>query len=194
MNAADRAGIDLAEYCNPFPLRQRLKRLLWNVVWLVLCRYSPTPLHGWRRFWLRAFGAKVGRGAHPYPRAKIWAPWNLEMGEHSCLANDVDCYSVDRIVLGDHAIVSQYGFLCTASHDPDDPSFCLVTAPIAVAAQAWIAADAFIGPGVTVGVGAVVGARATVFKDVPAWTIVVGNPAKVLRQRRIVKTRAGSAP
>jgi putative colanic acid biosynthesis acetyltransferase WcaF len=121
--------------------------------------------------------------AHPYPSAKIWAPWNLEMGDHSCLSEKVDCYSVDTIRLGPHAIVSQYSFLCTASHDYTDPTMPLITAPIIIEAGAWVAADVFVGPGVTIGEGAVVGARSSVFKDVDPWTVIAGNPARAIKKR-----------
>jgi putative colanic acid biosynthesis acetyltransferase WcaF len=57
--------------------------------------------------------------------------------------------------------------------------------PISVGDQAWVCADAFVGPGVTVEEGAVVGARAVVVKDVEAWTIVGGNPARPLRDREL---------
>jgi putative colanic acid biosynthesis acetyltransferase WcaF len=59
----------------------------------------------------------------------------------------------------------------------------LVTAPITVGADAWICARAFIGPGVAVGEGAVVGACAVVMKDVPPWTVVAGNPARLIKER-----------
>lgn len=156
----------------------RTLRVLWGVVWLTLYRPSPRPLHAWRRLLLRLFGARIAADARPYPRAKIWAPWNLEMQPHSCIANDVDCYSVARVSLGRHATVSQYSYICSASHDFRDPSMPLVSAPIVIGAQAWVAADAFIGPGVTVGEGAVVGARSTVMADVAPWTVVAGSPAK----------------
>jgi putative colanic acid biosynthesis acetyltransferase WcaF len=59
----------------------------------------------------------------------------------------------------------------------------LLKPPIHIADDVWICADAFVGPGVTIGEGAVVGARAVAAKDVPAWTVVVGNPAKEIRKR-----------
>jgi putative colanic acid biosynthesis acetyltransferase WcaF len=150
---------------------------LWGVVSATLYRFSPTVLHGWRRTLLRCFGGRIGVGAHPYPRAKIWAPWNLNMQAHSCLADDVDCYCVAPITLGAHATVSQYSYLCAASHDYRDPSMPLIVAPIVIESYAWIAADVFIGPGVTVAEGAVVGARSTVIHDVAPWTVVAGSPA-----------------
>ena len=105
------------------------------------------------------------------------------MGAHSCLSNDVDCYSVDEVVLGEFATVSQQAMLCTATHDYNAPEFRLVTKPIMVGARAWIGARAFVGPGTNVGEGAVVGAASAVFRDVAPWTVVGGNPARLLKER-----------
>jgi putative colanic acid biosynthesis acetyltransferase WcaF len=157
--------------------REKVLRVLWGAVWLLLYRPSPRPLHAWRRFLLRLFGAQIGAGACPYPSAKIWAPWKLTMADYSCIANDVDCYCVAPISLGAHATVSQYSYLCTASHDYRDPSMPLIVGPIHIEAEAWVAACAFIGPGVKIGQGAVIGARSSVFGDVDSWAVVAGSPA-----------------
>lgn len=162
----------------------KLGRVAWQLVWMILYRPTPRIFHPWRCLLLRLFGARLGVSVHPYPSARIWAPWNLVMGDHSCLSEGVDCYCVDKITLGRNVTVSQNTHLCSASHDFRDPAFPLVTAPIVVQDEAWIAADAFIGPGVTVGEGAVVGARACVFRDVESWVIVGGNPARVIGRRR----------
>jgi putative colanic acid biosynthesis acetyltransferase WcaF len=176
-------GIDLSVYRNRLGWRNQLGRVIWQTVWALMYWPSPRPMHGWRRFLLRCFGAKVGRGAHPYPAAKIWAPWNLEMGDHSSIADGAECYSVDKIVLGASSIVSQGAYLCTATHDYQDRAFPLVTAPITIGPGAWVAAQAFVGPGVVVGEEAIVGARACVFKDVEPGTIVGGNPARFIKRR-----------
>jgi putative colanic acid biosynthesis acetyltransferase WcaF len=161
----------------------KVGRILWSLIWLFLYRPSPRIVHGWRRMLLRLFGAKIGSDAHPYPSARIWAPWNLEMGDHSCLGDHTDCYSVDKITIGPRSTVSQYSFLCTASHDYQDPALPLITAPIAIGEHAWIAADVFVGPGVTIGEGAVVGTRSSVFRNVESWTVVAGNPTRVIKKR-----------
>lgn len=160
-------------------------RVLWGVVWWLAYRPSPRVLHGWRRLLLRLFGASIGEGAHPYPSARIWAPWNLTMGEGSCIGDNVDCYSVDRVTLESYATVSQYTFLCTASHDYTVSEKPVITAPIRIGRRAWVAADVFVGPGVTIGEGAVVGARASVFRNVDSWTVVGGNPARIIRKYEI---------
>ncbi len=176
--------------------RNRLGRLLWQIVWLTLYRPSPVMLHGWRRMLLRAFGAVIEPHAKPYPNVRIFAPWNLTMREGSCLGRDVDCYCVAAVELGAYSTVSQYSFLCTASHDVEHPDMPLVVAPITLGADVWVAADVFVGPGVRVGDGALIAARATVVRDVEAWTVVVPAAARVVgvRQsvrRRRIGTRAG---
>jgi putative colanic acid biosynthesis acetyltransferase WcaF len=170
----------------PFSLRNKICRVLWKAVWLFLFRPTPRSFHAWRCMLLRTFGARLGEAVHPYPSARIWAPWNLEMGNHSCLSEDVDCYCVDKIRIGPHATVSQYSFLCTASHDYKDPAMPLVTAPITIGERAWIAADVFVAPGVTIGDGAVVTARSSVFSDVDSWTVAAGNPAKSVKKREFL--------
>lgn len=174
--------------------RIRSRRLVWSLVWLFLYRPSPRPFHAWRRLLLRLFGARIARNAVPYAGARVWAPWNLTMEEYSCLSDGVDCYCVAPITLGRHSTVSQYGYLCSASHDYRDPTMPLVTAPIVIGAEAWVAADVFIGPGVSIGEGAVVGARSTVTRDVAPWTVVAGSPPVVRGERPRFTRGSDSAP
>lgn len=172
-----------SRYRSELSVRNRLARGVWGLVWGIFCRLSPRTFHGWRRLWLRVFGARLDPTAVIYPSARIWAPWNLQMGPRSALGDGVDCYDVDRITIGEDAIVSQYAFLCTASHDISDPGRRLTTAPIVLGPSSWVCAGAFVHPGVTVGEGAVVGARAVVIRNVPPWMVVAGNPARPIKKR-----------
>lgn len=169
---------------SPFSFGNKLARSIWGVVWLVLFRPSPRPAHAWRCLLLRIFGAKIGRGTTVHASARIWAPWNLTMGDHSCMGENVDCYSAASVTLEEWSMVSQYSYLCTASHDYEIGSLPGFQRPIVVKAHAWVAADVYVGPGVTIEQGAVVGARSSVYKDVPAWTVVGGNPARFIRVRK----------
>jgi len=135
--------------------------------------------------WLRLFGAKIAGGTAIYPSARIWAPWNLEMGPRAGIADGTEIYNVARIVLEEDAIVSQFAFLCTASHDIRDPARRLITAPITLGRSSWVCAAAYVGMGVTVAEGAVVAARAVVVKDVAPWNVVGGNPARFLKMREL---------
>ena len=134
---------------------------------------------------LRMFGARVAQRVRIQGGAKCWQPWKLEIGENAWIDGGVNLYAVDKLVIGAHAVVSTGAFLCTASHDPSSSAFELKTAPIVVRDMAWIGANAFVMPGVTIGEGAVVGACSVVTKDVEPWTIVAGNPARVVKRRQV---------
>src|ERR1700680_1067956 len=120
----------------------KLGRVLWWTVYTSLFRYSPRPLHGWRSFLLRCFGARLGSGCHIYASAKIWAPWNLECGPSACISNDAEIYTPTTVVLGEGAVVSQGAFLCAASHDYADPAFPLIHGGIVIGKKAWVGARA----------------------------------------------------
>lgn len=176
--------MDLSHYTEPKP--HRLKQLAWRMVNATLFRWlAGTPLKIPRNLLLRAFGAKIPLGSLVYASCKIYAPWNLTVGNYSCVGPYVELYNKARITIGDNAVVSQRTYLCTASHDITSPLHTLITAPISIGDRAWIASEAFIGMGVTIGEGAVVGARAAVFKSVEPWTVVGGNPAKFIKKRII---------
>ena len=167
-----------------FSLANRVERLAFGVAWRLLAWLVPPPLGwGWRRFLLRAFGAKMAKGAKVYPSARIWLPRNLEMGAWSALGRGSECYNQAPVKIGDHAIVSQRTYLCSGDHDYRDPTYQLVARPITIGNSAWIAAEAFIGPGVTVGDHAILGARGCAMKDIPAATIWAGNPATQIGER-----------
>lgn len=132
---------------------------------------------------LRLFGAKIGRNVHIYPSVRIFAPWNLEIGDWSAIGYDAEIYNLGKIVIGERVTISQRSHLCAGSHDYKSPTFELLKPPITVEEDVWICADAFVGPNVVVKKGAIVGARAAVFKDVEENVIVGGNPAKEIGTR-----------
>jgi putative colanic acid biosynthesis acetyltransferase WcaF len=162
--------------------REQVLRVLWMAA-AVVFRLSPRPLFGFRSWLLRLFGATVADHVHIYPSARIYFPWNLEIGAWSSIGEWALIYNLGRVTIGERATISQNAHLCAGTHDYTDPRMPLIKPPISIGDSAWICADAFIGPGVTVAEGAVIGARSVVVKDVQAWTVVAGNPAKAIKPR-----------
>ena len=66
-------------------------------------------------------------------------------------------YTLGKITIGDHAVVSQRSYLCTGMHDIGREDFAISASPISIGPEAWLATDVFVAPGVSVGRGAVVG-------------------------------------
>lgn len=168
-----------------FSLQHRFYRAVWNVTWWLLASWTPPPLHRWRGWLLKQFGADVHTTARIYGTARIWYPPNLTLHAHSVIGPGSNIYCQDHISIGNKAIVSQGAHLCTGSHDIADPDFQLVTKPIVIGAGAWVAAEAFIGPGVSVGQGAIIGARCVLFKNAVPLGVYAGNPAKLIKIRKI---------
>ena len=160
-----------------FPLRNKLARVVWMAAWLVLARWTPPPLHGWRRFVLRLFGAQIGAGTRIYASVSVWLPRNLVIGERCLVGPGVRLYNQGRITIGDRCVISQRAHLCASTHDHRDPAFPLVTRPVAIGDGCWIAAEAFVGPGATMEEEAVLGARGVLNGTAEAGAIYAGNPA-----------------
>ncbi|MDR3697534.1 WcaF family extracellular polysaccharide biosynthesis acetyltransferase [Mucilaginibacter sp.] len=166
-----------------FSLKNRLGRVIWHIAYVFFFQFSPKPFFSWRSFLLRLFGAKVGRGAHIYPKVKIWAPWNLVLGDQCGIANGVMLYSQGEINIGNKTVISQGAHICAGTHDYTRKGFPLICMPINIGNEAWVAADAFIHPGVTIGDGCVIGARAVVVKDMPPWMVCAGHPCRPIKKR-----------
>lgn len=163
---------------------EQLRRLAWGLGrWLV--RLSPRPCFAWRRAVLRLFGAKIGVQAHIYASAHLYMPWNVEIGNWAAVGEHVLIYSLGKVRIGSRATLSYRAHVCAGAHDLEHPALPLLKPPVCIDEGAWVGTDAFIGPGVTIGRGAVVGARSVVVRDVAPFTIVAGNPARFIRQRKL---------
>jgi putative colanic acid biosynthesis acetyltransferase WcaF len=174
--------IDVAQHLRNrnYPAGTQARRVGWAVAG-ILFRVIPTPLHGLRNFLLCLFGARLGRGVRIDPSVRIMFPWNLEIADDVVIGRTANLYALAPIAIEHDVLISQGAHLCAGSHDYRQPHFPIAHEPIRVGTGTWIATEAFIGPGVTIGAGSVVAARAVVIKNVPAASVVAGNPARVVK-------------
>jgi putative colanic acid biosynthesis acetyltransferase WcaF len=163
--------------------KPKLFVFLWFLCQETLFRFSPIPFYSFRRWLVRLFGGKIGQGVILRPRARLHYPWRIEIGDYSSIGDDAWLYSIAPIKIGSHSVISQKCFLCTASHDYEDPHFKTTAAPIVIGDGVWLAADVFVAPGVTIGHNALIGARSSVFRIMPAGMICYGNPCRPLKPR-----------
>ncbi|WP_435414255.1 putative colanic acid biosynthesis acetyltransferase [Polaribacter aestuariivivens] len=157
---------------------------LWWLVQAIFFRTSPQFLYGYRRFLLRLFGAKIGKKVIIRPTVKVTYPWKVSIGDYSWIGDDVVLYSLGKIEIGKNVVVSQKCYICTGSHDYLKSDFPIYAKKIIIEDEVWLATDVFVSPGIIIKTGTVVGSRSSVYKDLPSNKLCVGNPAKVIRERK----------
>jgi putative colanic acid biosynthesis acetyltransferase WcaF len=167
-----------SQFDSPWSVSQRIKMLLWDYVWLLLCSWTPKPANPWRVFWLKVFGCKIYGKPFVHQRAIIQIPWNLILHDHACLGDRANAYSLGLIEIMEYATIAQEAYLCTGTHAFNKPAKNLITSPIKIGKHAFIGARSFIMPGIEIGEYAITGACSVVTKNVAPKLTVKGNPAK----------------
>jgi len=183
--AASVIGIAANRAAQKWSKRELLGRALWETLRAPLFSWTPRPFWAWRRMILRLFGARIGPHVHIDPSVYISVPWNLDIANSASVGEFAILYSLGPICIGAGATVSQRAHICAGTHDHTRLDLPLQKMPITIGAGVWICADAFVGPGVTIADLAVIGARSVVTRNVPERTIVAGNPARSIGQRRL---------
>ena len=165
----------------------------WQAAWfflgLPLLKNHLIPSSAFRVFLLRLFGARIGTGVVMRHGIRVKYPWRLSVGDHSWLGEDCWIDNIDDVTIAHDVCVSQGAYLCTGNHDWSDPSFGLVTGPIRLEPGSWVGARAILTPGVVLEECAVAGAGSVVQKSIPAFQIHSGNPAAMVRHRKLDRNR-----
>lgn len=160
------------------------KEALWVILQaLFVSSWLPGSKH--RAVLLRWFGAAISVGVVIKPRVRVKCPWRLKIGDHSWIGEGAFIDNLAEVEIGTSCCISQEAYLCTGSHDWSKSSFELILKPIIIGDGAWIAARAIVAPGVNVGAGAVLSLGSVATQDLASHSIYQGNPAKVVKERRV---------
>jgi len=127
----------------------------------------------------------IGQGSVVEPPFYCVYGRNTRLGDHAFLNGMCVVLDCAEVHIGDHVMLGPAVQIYTAAHDlvaERRNRGWEVARSIVIEDNAWLGGGAVLLPGVTVGRNAVVGAGAVVTRDVPANSIVVGNPARVIRE------------
>lgn len=153
----------------------------WEQAYNILI--NKIPSHNLRIWWLRAGGAKIGKGSSIWRNSEVLGIENLVMGEDSVIAWHCQVDARAGLIIGDHVAIASHVLIIAGSHDLTAPEFWSVSAPIYIDDYAWIASRALVGHGSHIGEGAVVTANTVVAKEVAPYKIVGGTGAKPMGER-----------
>lgn len=164
-----------------YPLRQML---LFGANRIV----GHLPSHDLRLAYYRhALGWRIGKRSHIHTGLELYGGrGRVTIGDHSTV--QIGCLfvgvGIDDLVIGNNVAIAYRTTILLGGHDVHSAGFELISSPVVIEDDVFIGANALIMGGVTLGRGAVVGAGAVVGKSVAPYTIVAGNPAKPVGERR----------
>lgn len=166
-----------------WPFGEAVAVRIWEVLWYLFLRWTPKKFNFLRLAMLRLFGARVHGHAFVFSSARIYAPFNLELFEGSCLGPRTNIYNLGKLILGARSVISQEAMICGGTHDLSSRRMPLMVGDVEIGSDVFIGARAIVLPGVTIREGAVVAAGAIVAKDVKPWAVVGGNPTRFIKHR-----------
>ena len=138
-----------------------------------------------RHFYLKKVcGIKIGIESSIHMGTFITGS-NIEIGSNTVINRHTYLDGRVSLKIGNNVNVSHQTLIQTLTHDPQSRDFTCICQPVIIEDYVWIGTRSIILPGVTIGEGAVIGAGSVVTKNIPPYSIAVGNPAKVIKMRNM---------
>ncbi len=153
------------------------KRTLWFVINALFLINPFNPLSGLKIFFLRLFGAKIGKGVVVKPGVNIKYPWKLEIGDFTWIGERVWIDNLDKVVIGSNCCLSQEAFILIGNHNYKRESFDLMVAPVVIEDGVWLGARSIVTGGVTCQSHSVLAVNSVASQSMDADSIYRGNPA-----------------
>lgn len=139
---------------------------------------------------LRFMGVRVGKNLIAFFVTTIDSPSKITIGDNVWMSKNIAFYAMNGIVIGNDVIIAKDVSLISGNHGfkkaslkINEQGFEKTAKPITIKDGVWIGDKAIVLKGVTIGKGAVIGAGSVVTKDVPEYSVVAGNPAKIISKR-----------
>lgn len=168
----------------PVVMAARWRRDVWADARLrLLAELGHVPSHSIRRFFYRRAGLTLPQTSSIHWRAEFYAPERITIGEYTTIGDSAFLDGRSGLVIGSSVNLGSHVTCWTRQHDIDAADFAEVGGPIRIEDYAYLGSACIVLPGVTVEVGGVVAAGSVVTRDVPAYTLVAGVPARVVRTR-----------
>ena len=169
--------------------------LPWNrarIHWELMRRgaFARWPLEGNVLEALKEGRLEVGEGVLFEPGVWITAPGEarVRIGQGSFLNRNVMVASQELVEIGEHCMLANGCFVSDAGHRFDDPELPITwqgfetKGPTRIGANCWLGANVVVTSGVSIGERCVIGAGSVVTRDLEAFSIAAGTPAKVIRR------------
>jgi len=180
---------DLSKFDNSWykPGGTAVKRILWYFINVLFFQNPYNPFSSLKIFWLKIFGAKVGKGVVIKPSVNIKYPWRLKIGNYVWIGEKVWIDNLADVEIGDNVSISQGAMLLCGNHNYKKATFDLITGKIKLEEGVWIGAKSIVSPGITCKSHSILALNSIATKDLEPYVIYRGNPAVEVRKRQITE-------
>lgn len=177
---------DLSKFNNSWykPGGNAITRTIWYFVNAFVLK-SAIPFMGIKTTLLKLFGAKIGNGLVIKPHVSVKYPWNLSIGDHVWIGENVWIDNLGKVTIGNNVCISQGALILSGNHNYSKPNFDLMVKDIAIEDGAWIGAKSIVCQGVTVGSHAVLSVNSVASSNLEPYSIYRGSPATKTNERVI---------
>lgn len=151
---------------------------------LLLTITGFVPSHLFRLFVYRLAGVKIGKGSRIHYACRFFQPLNVRIGEGTIIGDHAFLDGRAPLIIGNHVDIASQVLIYNSKHDIDSVDFKPIEEKVEIGDYVFIGPRAIIMPGVKIGKGAIIAANAAVTKDVPAFHVVGGVPARFIRERK----------
>jgi putative colanic acid biosynthesis acetyltransferase WcaF len=181
------SGVHLRQFENSWyqPGRSVVWRALWMFLGQPLFRSLWFPSSNLRCRLLRLFGAQIGERVVIRQGVIVKYPWHLIVGNDCWIGEQVWIDNLTTVRLGSDVCLSQGAYLCTGNHDWTDPAFGLRVSGREIHDGGWAGAKSILMPGSILEEAAICAAGSVVSGTISPYHIVAGNPARLIRTRKI---------
>jgi len=162
-----------------------VKRLLWYIINVIFFINPLNPVNSLKIAFLRAFGAKIGKGVVVKPSVNIKYPWKLSVGDYTWIGENAWIDNLAEVTIGKNCCISQGAMLLCGNHNFKKSTFDLITLPIILEDGAWVGAHSVVCPGVTCFTHSVLAVNSVATKNLDPFSIYQGNPALKVKDRII---------
>ncbi len=169
-----------------------MKKIILGIYYVayLMCKYLPRSSSklsggGLRRFFCKKIISSAGKNIN-IERGATFSR-KLSIGDNSGLG--INCQAQGTVSIGNNVMMGPDVLIYTTNHEFNNKNVPMqqqgyqLEKPVSIGNDVWIGARVIILPGVHIGDGVVIGAGTVVTKDIPAYSVCVGNPAKVVKER-----------
>jgi putative colanic acid biosynthesis acetyltransferase WcaF len=162
-----------------------IKISIWYYINILFFINPLLPFSGLKVAMLKLFGARIGNGVVIKPGVNIKYPWKLNIGDHCWIGEKVWIDNLGEVKIGNNVCLSQGVMLLCGNHNYKKSGFDLIVKDISLEDGTWVGAQSVVCPGVTMKSHSILAVGSIATRDLDAYSIYQGNPAKKVRDRII---------